>query len=139
MIGGPNNFPFEQFLHGGSVDEQVLAESSIDELLSIGGEMGGDLLVELVDLYLEDAAERVKATFDSFDAGNAEDVCKAAHALKSASASMGALSFSRLCADLEHIGCEGGVEQMGSLLDRMRSMYGEVEQALVALRINYKP
>ncbi|MFT7678663.1 MAG: HPt (histidine-containing phosphotransfer) domain-containing protein [Planctomycetota bacterium] len=135
-----NTFPFDQHLHGGSNAEQVLAQSSIDELLSLGGEMGGELLVDLVDLYLEDAAERVKVTFESFEAGDAEGVSRAAHALKSASANMGALPFSRLCADLEHMGGESSAEPsaLAPLVDRMKAMHPEVEQALVALRAIYQ-
>ena len=138
MTDDSSDFHFDQFTHEGPGSELVLAESSIQELLSLGGEMGGELLVELVDLYLEDAAERVKAMRSSFDAGSAEDVAKAAHALKSASANMGALPFSRLCNDLEHMGTDDGVGNMGPLVGQMASMHGEVEQALVALRATYQ-
>ncbi len=134
MTHTPNNFPFTQHVHGGPEAGFVLAQESIQELLVLGREV----IVELVDLYVDDAAERVRLTVESFAAGDPGGVGRATHALKSSSANMGALPFSALCNDLERLGKDGAVASMGPRIERLESMFVEVRQALVALRAFYQ-
>lgn len=134
MTQTPSEFPFTQHIHAGPEAAFVLAEKSIQELLFLGGE----LIVELVDLYIDDAAERVRLTAESFAAGDPEGVGRAAHALKSASANMGALPFSEICDELERLGHEGALTSMGPWVEQLESMYIEVRQALTALRAIYQ-
>ncbi|MCP5024621.1 MAG: Hpt domain-containing protein [bacterium] len=134
MTHTPNDFPFTQHIHGGSEAGLVLAQESIQELLILGREV----IVELVDTYVDDAAERVRVTVESFAAGDPDGVGRAAHALKSSSANMGALPFSVLCNELELLGNDGKEASMGPRVERLESMFVEVRQALVALRAFYQ-
>ena len=76
MTGNPSQFPFEKHVHGGCANAPVLQESSILELLTLGGEGASELIVELVDLYLEDSVVRMNEARDGFQASNAEQVSK---------------------------------------------------------------
>lgn len=135
MTGNPSQFPFEKHVHGGCANAPVLQESSILELLTLGGEGASELIVELVDLYLEDSVVRVNEARDGFQASDAEQVSRAVHALKSSSANMGALELSQLCANLESIGTSE--ELTPDLLSKLESMHAEVEVALRELRASY--
>ncbi len=134
MSVNPNIFPFSQHTHAGATPECVIAESSIQELLVLGEE----LLVELVGLYIDDASERVQVIVDFFAAGDMDGIGRTAHALKSSSASLGALLFSDTCNELEQLGDAGTMEAVGPRVKRLESMFVEVREALLALRAFYE-
>lgn len=134
MTRNSKEFPYAQHVHAGPGAESILVERSVQELLNLGS----DLLVEIVDLFLDDAAERVQIAIGSFAAGDAHGVGRAAHALKSSSASMGALTFSGICGELERLGIDGSLTSMGPWMEQFQSMHVEVNQALIALRAIYQ-
>ena len=78
------------------------SESPIDTAVIQGlRELGGDdepgLLGELIDIFLEDAPERMKDITEGLAAGDIGRVERGAHTLKSSSANIGALGLSDLC------------------------------------------
>jgi CheY-like chemotaxis protein/HPt (histidine-containing phosphotransfer) domain-containing protein len=83
------------------VDDQV-----IESVLVLGGG-GSDLLRRMVDLYLEDAPQRIAAVREAIARSDAAAVSRAAHALKSASANLGAAALAEICRRLERH-CQGG-------------------------------
>lgn len=135
MTGTPSQFPFEKHVHGGCANAPVLRESSILELLTLGGEGASELLIELVDLYLEDSAVRMAEAQGGFQDQDPEQVSRAVHALKSSSANMGAIELSQLCANLEAVG--SGEELTPELLAKLEGMHAEVQAALRELRASY--
>ncbi len=135
MTGNPSQFPFEKHVHGGCANAPVLRESSILELLTLGGEGASELLIELVDLYIEDSTVRLAEVQGGFQEKDTEIVSRAVHALKSSSANMGAMELSQICADLE--GIENGDELTSELLTKLEGMHAEVEIALRELRASY--
>jgi CheY-like chemotaxis protein/HPt (histidine-containing phosphotransfer) domain-containing protein len=72
----------------------------IEKLLEQAGG-GSDLLKSLIRTYLADAPARIAAIREGMARGDAPAVARAAHALKSASANLGATVLARLCKDLE--------------------------------------
>jgi HPt (histidine-containing phosphotransfer) domain-containing protein len=60
-----------------------------------------DVLLDLLDTYLEESAGLVGAIQNGLDQGDLSSILRPAHSLKSSSASIGAVRLSRLCADLE--------------------------------------
>ena len=136
MTGNPSQFPFEKHVHGGCADAPVLRESSILELLILGGEGASELIVELVDLYIQDSAVRMGEARKGFQSSDNGQVSRAVHALKSSSANMGAMELSELCAELEGLG--SGDELTPDLLTKLESMHTEVKIALRELRCAYE-
>lgn len=66
----------------------------------VGPEMP-EVLVDLVDTYLEESSGLVNAIRVGNAKGDLGSMLRPAHSLKSSSASIGAMKLSRLCADLE--------------------------------------
>lgn len=81
--------------------DAILDEGVIHSLLELGGADGIELLVELIDLFIDDSAERVRNLRIACERGEADGAARAAHALKSASANIGALGLSKFCRRLE--------------------------------------
>ena len=111
----------------------VLDAATITGLQDLGGEDDPGLLLELIDLFIEDAEARVSTIREALANDDIETVGKMAHALKSASANLGALGFSESCRTLELIVREG-TQPIGDLTNSTCEMYGEVRDVLNQLR-----
>jgi histidine phosphotransfer protein HptB len=92
--------------------------------------MGEDFIPELVATYLEEIPELLKTLKQGLEDGNAQTFTRAAHSIKSSSASMGALDFAAQARELEMIGKSGDLSQAGAHVDRLVAAYPEVEHAL---------
>jgi len=84
----------ETFLE--AVDMAVLAGY---ETLQLDGEP--DLIVELIDLYLDDAPRRVAALRESVARRDLPGVKREVHSLKGSSGNLGALRVAQICQELE--------------------------------------
>jgi HPt (histidine-containing phosphotransfer) domain-containing protein len=82
-----------------AVDMSVLA--SFDEA-QIDGEP--DLVVELIDLYLTDAAAKMVALREALAASDEPTLRRLAHCLRGSSGNLGAHRMASLCKELEHAG-----------------------------------
>ena len=82
---------------GSAIDVQVLEELEH----SIGDDR--EFLRELVETYLDDAPVQLGSIRSGIAEGNVERVNRAAHTLKSNSASVGAMSLSEMSRELEHM------------------------------------
>jgi len=119
--------------HGPEMDEAlVLDEATFGALQELAGDDDPDLVAELVELFLDDSRVRMGEIRSALDAGDGERVGRAAHALKSSSANIGALAFSGLCAELERTARRDGTSptELEELVDRALRTYGEVCEAL---------
>jgi HPt (histidine-containing phosphotransfer) domain-containing protein len=60
-----------------------------------------DLIVELIDLYLDDAPRRVASMRESLSNVNWLSVKREAHSLRGSSGSLGALQMALICGEIE--------------------------------------
>jgi HPt (histidine-containing phosphotransfer) domain-containing protein len=81
-----------------AVDLAVLASY---EKIQLDGEP--DLIVELIDLYLEDAPRRLAVMQESLAKRNWLSVKWEAHSLRGSSGNLGALQMARICDEIEGI------------------------------------
>ncbi len=92
------------------LDPMVLAE--IGELSRATGR---NIFRDLDDNFLTDLSPRVKLLRAALAASNLSELAKVAHPLKSASAIVGAMGFSDICANLERFARDGKTDQASSL------------------------
>jgi HPt (histidine-containing phosphotransfer) domain-containing protein len=111
----------------------VLDGAALDALTEM---TGGDpaFLAELIDTYLADAKELRATMRQALAAGDAPELRRAAHSLKSNSATFGAATLAGLCHDLEERGKSGALDGAADLLARVEATSVEVEAALLAAR-----
>jgi HPt (histidine-containing phosphotransfer) domain-containing protein len=96
--------------------------------------MGADFIGELVDTYLEDSQALIQQMHQALAAQDADSFRRAAHSLKSNSASFGAMQLSSLARELEFAGKENRLDQTGETLARLETEYTQVSTELEALR-----
>jgi HPt (histidine-containing phosphotransfer) domain-containing protein len=110
--------------------------ATIDDLeRSVGDDRA--FLRELVETYLDDAPAQVAAMREGLAATDWARVHRAAHTLKSNSASVGAQRLSELCRQLEALTAPGRADdldpEMAALRDRLAAIEAELERVAVEL------
>jgi PAS domain S-box-containing protein len=115
---------------GENVSEStVIDPAAYEELVtSTGGDPG--FIRELIDTYLNDAPGLFAEMRTALEAKDAETFRRAAHSLKSNSASLGALALSALAKELEMMGKAGTLESAAAKIAAADVEYGRVKAAL---------
>ena len=114
-------------------ESDVIDHAALDGLLeSVGGDL--EFLAELIEAYFDDSPKRLAAMQEALSAGRAEDLRRAAHSLKSNSASFGAMVLSRKCRELEEMGKSGVLEGAVEQIWQIAAEYEEARAALEAIQ-----
>lgn len=114
---------------GAAVDLSLLAGY---EKIQLEGEP--DLIVELIDLYLEDAPRRVAAMQKALAGKNWELVKREAHSLRGSSGSLGAFQMAQICAEVEEMDCEKECPNLALLPNRLELGLEQVRNAFLVER-----
>lgn len=86
---------------------------------------------EIVNLFIDDQRERMQDVRAALNSGDAEALKKQAHAMKGASANIGANTLHQIASQLEKLGAEGQLEQAGHVFDQLQT---ESERVCECLR-----
>jgi HPt (histidine-containing phosphotransfer) domain-containing protein len=112
-----------------SVDLTVLGDY---ENLKVGGEP--DLIVELIDLYVDDAPVRVSIMGEAQAQGDWISVKQQAHGLRGSSGSAGALQMALICEDLEAATSGDTCPNIEDLMSRLELELKRTSQILLTER-----
>jgi HPt (histidine-containing phosphotransfer) domain-containing protein len=116
----------------------VLHPPALERLMQTIGDNRG-LLVALIDTFLDDVPRLVDGARQGLQQGQADEVRRAAHTLKSNGATFGAMRFSELSRELEALARSGILEGTTDLLARIEGEYELVRIALEAVRERGRP
>jgi CheY-like chemotaxis protein len=103
----------------------------IEGMLVLGGG-GRELLWKMIGLFLQDAPQRRDAIREGMRTGEAAAVARAAHALKSASANLGASALAEICKRLERHCRKGSTAGAEPLADALEEEFAYVAADLSA-------
>ncbi len=111
-----------------TIDHKVL-----DELVTM---MGGDasILDDLIGAYLDETPVLVERLAQAASTGNWTDINSAAHAIKSSSASLGAMALSETAKLLEHDAANGEVKDAVTRATDLKQQFSAASKALAKLR-----
>ena len=112
-------------------EQEVLEEAALDRLLRIGGQ---EFLLEMIDLFLENAPLRLRAAGEALENGDIQGVYRAAHSLKSTAGNMGARALQEASERAEERAAEKDLETIPPLLDRMTECFEQVRLRLESER-----
>ena len=114
-------------------ESDVIDRAALDGLLeSVGGD--ADFVAELLEAYFDDSPRLLAAMQEALSAGNAADLRRAAHSLKSNSVNFGAMQLSKKCKELEELGKAGVLEGAGKQIGQIVAEYEKARAALDALQ-----
>jgi HPt (histidine-containing phosphotransfer) domain-containing protein len=111
----------------------VLDEACMAELRALDPDGKAQLVRRVLAAYHASLAKQLAQMRESRAASDWEQVARAAHTLKSSSASVGALALSALCADIERQVREGGAASIAPRLDAFDREVQRVDAAVARL------
>lgn len=114
-------------------DARAIDQATLVALLEA---TGGDpaFLVELIDAYCDDALQLLAAMQQAAATSNAPELRRAAHSMKSNSASFGAKGLAKLCEEIEERAKAGALDGVGAVIEEAVAAYPAVAGALRAAR-----
>lgn len=111
-----------------------MSDDALSRLRELEDELGADVAIELIELFLEDAPSQLEAMARALEGGDTETLKRAAHSLKGSCSNLGLEALSRSAAALEqHTGAQG-CEGAEPLLASVKTEHGRLQPGLEALR-----
>jgi len=112
----------------------VLDNGIIDELKQLVDEDDPDFLNEIINGYLENAAENIKVIAEHVHTPDAEIVMRMAHTLKGSSRNVGAVAMAHYSSELESLSRLGNYpEKTGDLLRQLEVELERVKNEMQSL------
>jgi len=104
-----------------------LDATALESLRELGGD---DFVAEVIAMFRADAPDLVATLRRSLDVGDAEQLRRAAHTLKSNGATLGAAEFSAACRELEQCAKDGRLDEATPLIGKVEEEYRSLEAVL---------
>jgi PAS domain S-box-containing protein len=112
----------------------VLDPAALVRLRATLGKQADAMLPGLIDGFMVDAPRLIGEARRRLGRGETADLRRAAHTLKSSSATFGAMALSALARELEYNARDGELARADTLLARIEDAYAQAQAALDALR-----
>lgn len=111
------------------IDASVIA--TLKESL---GDDDGTIIGQLIELYASDSPQQLADAAAALEKSDTASLARAAHSLKSTSASMGAMTVARLASELEECAKRNDPAPSASLLAQLKSELSSAITKLTALK-----
>jgi HPt (histidine-containing phosphotransfer) domain-containing protein len=95
---------------------------------------GSDLIVELIDLYLQDASQRITEITEASAKGEWVTVNRAAHNLRGSSSNLGVHHTAEICGELERADGRLARSTVAGLIERLKTELVRASELLIAER-----
>jgi histidine phosphotransfer protein HptB len=105
---------------------------NIDFVRSNLGSLMDELMPELIEVFFEDSISRMGQLKHSLSSHDEQQIRQTAHSLKGSSATLGMLSFSSLCAQLEMVAKVEDWENIPALVSQVGLEFNQIQSALTA-------
>lgn len=104
--------------------------NALDIIASLQPSGSENILRKIIVLYLDSSSVLMKSVCEAVEGTDFDALHRAAHTLKSSSASLGALAFSGMCKDLEMMGRDKTLEGAKDRLSAFECEYERVRDSL---------
>jgi CheY-like chemotaxis protein len=105
----------------------------VEGLRSMAGDDADEMLQELIQVYLEDAPQRLQAIQEAVDCSDLAALKQSVHALRSVSVTIGAMRLGALCEVLESNAKERNLQDAVTLASQIDTEFISVKRALIDL------
>jgi signal transduction histidine kinase/DNA-binding response OmpR family regulator len=117
-------------------DDEAIDTEVLQGLRQTMGANADQFLTQLIDVYLEETPLLIQAMDAAVAQTDATAMQKAAHTLKSSSASLGAITLSKLCEQLERLGYSQTTTGAREIVTQVESEYERVKAGLQLIAVN---
>lgn len=108
--------------------------NELARLRELEDELGGDVIVELVELFLEDAPLQVATMRQALSGADGERLKRAAHSLKGSCSNLGLERLAGAAAKLEQHAAAEGCGESAPLIESVASELERLQAPLAKLR-----
>jgi signal transduction histidine kinase/CheY-like chemotaxis protein/HPt (histidine-containing phosphotransfer) domain-containing protein len=115
---------------GTTPEGATLDGATLNALRALPRSGSKDMLKHIGELYLLDSRGLIASIEESLDAGNSEDLKRAAHAWRSYNGNVGALGLARLCRELEEAARQSNFTAAREIYERIRTLHVRVVDEL---------
>ncbi len=117
--------------------QNALDKNVLDELLSFASDGDPDLLLDLIQMFLDDSPSKVAAVREGLETGDFEKAERAAHSLKASSGNLGARIVQDICEQLQVLTRGRKMNESLELAPRLEQSYAAAASELQKLRAVY--
>jgi HPt (histidine-containing phosphotransfer) domain-containing protein len=111
--------------------DDVLNAEAWRAIVELWGDEGTSALVDLINEFLKDAAGRMDEIRDGLQSGQSQRVERAAHALKSSCANLGAARLAGLCRRMEHSARDQALDAAGQAMPALQEAMDATRRVLL--------
>ncbi|MGE5263020.1 MAG: response regulator, partial [Acidobacteriota bacterium] len=111
----------------------VLDPAALQKLRGTLGKQADAMLPSLIENFYKDAPKLIADAHRTLEQKQTAELRRAAHTLKSTSATFGAMALAAVARELEFKARDGALEGAGELLTRIQAEYAQAKAALQAL------
>jgi HPt (histidine-containing phosphotransfer) domain-containing protein len=114
-----------------SISADLLNRERVEMLRDLDGG-AGEMLGEIIDMFLEEIPPRIEALAAAVEAGDPEETHRAAHGIKGSAYNMGAQRAGDIAQIMETRGRAGSMDNADALCTDLQTAYDETAKALKA-------
>jgi HPt (histidine-containing phosphotransfer) domain-containing protein len=118
--------------------DTVLDMSVVEELLSFADDGDPELVLDLIQMFLDDGPTKVRAVVEGVQTGDFDRAERAAHSLKGSSGNLGAKVLSHICELLQVASRLKRPTEAQMLVPQLQTNYDAAEAALRSLQAKYQ-
>jgi HPt (histidine-containing phosphotransfer) domain-containing protein len=118
--------------------DQVLDMTVVEELLSLSDDGDPELLLDLIQMFLEDGPAKVRAVQEGLQNGDFDKMERAAHSLKGSSGNLGARLVQDTCERIQQATRLRRLDESRDLASQLDTRFRDAETALRQLHASYK-
>ena len=111
-------------------DPVILDQAVISGLRKLTPPGEPDVLAEVLTLFLEEVPNRIERLRNAWQAGNIQEVHRAAHSLKGSAGNIVARRLFEVCRQLDDISKSGDLAAAATLVDTLEVEFGKVESEI---------
>ena len=123
---------------GSQAEQRSIDRKALEALRALQRQGKPDLLVKLINIYLEDSVRLLEALRRAHSEGDVGGLKRQAHSLKSSSASVGALRLASLCKELEAMVRGESPELVNRRISQIEDELGTVRSELHAFTFDMR-
>lgn len=116
-----------------AVSSDMLDFAALKAFEKVKSDDGSDILIELIDLYLEGTSQRIIAMRKAADEGEWTALKRTAHTLKGSSSTLGLTQIAKICQDVE-VASSHSTNDVHQLISLLESNFLDVKPVLIAER-----
>jgi len=117
---------------------QVLDMSVVEELLSFADDGDPELLLDLIQMFLDDSPTKIKSITEGSATGDFDKMERASHSLKGSSGNLGARLLQEACEQMQLASRSHKLEEARKITTQLVANYAQAETALRNLLRSYK-